>query len=60
MDCAFYREAISARIDGQEQALERDALDAHLASCQACRSWSDVAVVVTREPEWPRPSRCPT
>jgi predicted anti-sigma-YlaC factor YlaD len=48
MDCAFYREAISARIDGEGHGLEPDALHAHLASCLACRSWADQVAVVTR------------
>jgi predicted anti-sigma-YlaC factor YlaD len=48
VDCAFYRESISARIDGEEHGLEPDALDAHLASCRACRNWAEQASVVTR------------
>jgi predicted anti-sigma-YlaC factor YlaD len=48
MDCNAYREAISARIDGEDHGLEPRALDAHLATCGGCRSWADTAVVVTR------------
>jgi predicted anti-sigma-YlaC factor YlaD len=48
VDCVFYRECISARIDGEEQGLEADALDAHLASCRACRNWAEQATVLTR------------
>jgi predicted anti-sigma-YlaC factor YlaD len=48
MDCAFYRESISARLDGEEQGLEAQALDAHLAACCACRKWAEQAAVVTR------------
>jgi predicted anti-sigma-YlaC factor YlaD len=48
MDCAFYREAISARIDGEASRLESAALDAHLAACPSCREWADAASLVTR------------
>jgi predicted anti-sigma-YlaC factor YlaD len=48
MDCAFYREAISARIDGELGALESAALDGHLTGCGACRSWAEAATWVTR------------
>jgi predicted anti-sigma-YlaC factor YlaD len=48
MDCAFYREAISARIDGEDEALEGAALDAHLAVCPACTRWAASASLVTR------------
>jgi predicted anti-sigma-YlaC factor YlaD len=48
MDCPAYREAVSARIDGEETGLEGDALDAHLAGCPACRTWAETAIAVTR------------
>jgi predicted anti-sigma-YlaC factor YlaD len=48
MNCAFYREAVSARIDGEGHTLESAALDAHLAACPACRGWADSASLVTR------------
>ncbi|HLY83293.1 MAG TPA: zf-HC2 domain-containing protein [Acidimicrobiales bacterium] len=48
MDCTFYREAISARIDGEDDELESAALDAHLAGCPRCRSWAEAALLVTR------------
>ncbi len=48
MDCHAYREAISARIDGEIHDLEARALDAHLATCAGCAAWADAAVAVTR------------
>ncbi len=40
MDCTHIREALSARLDG-EDALSTDAslLDAHVAGCPACSTW---------------------
>jgi predicted anti-sigma-YlaC factor YlaD len=48
MDCTFYREAVSARIDGEDGGVEAAALDAHLAACRSCRQWAEAAVRVTR------------
>jgi predicted anti-sigma-YlaC factor YlaD len=48
MDCDTAREAISARIDGEDDGLADDALEAHLASCPACRGWEQRAHMVTR------------
>ena len=48
MDCTFYREVISARIDGEADGWESTALDAHLAGCPACRRWAEQAVLITR------------
>ncbi|HEY2302300.1 MAG TPA: zf-HC2 domain-containing protein [Acidimicrobiales bacterium] len=48
MDCAFYRLAISARIDGEDSGLESAAVDGHLAGCPACRDWAEAASRVTR------------
>lgn len=48
MKCDAYREAISARIDGEDVGLEPPAIDAHLATCAACRAWADAAIGVTR------------
>jgi predicted anti-sigma-YlaC factor YlaD len=47
MDCTHLREALSARLDG-EDALPSDAedLDAHVAGCSACARWlADVTAV---------------
>jgi predicted anti-sigma-YlaC factor YlaD len=48
MECDRAREAISARIDGEDPGLPANALDAHLAGCAACRSWRQAAHTVTR------------
>ncbi|MGH3548728.1 MAG: zf-HC2 domain-containing protein, partial [Pseudonocardiaceae bacterium] len=48
MDCTQCREAVSARLDGEETAAERDTVDAHLASCAACRWFGDEAARVTK------------
>ena len=48
MDCAQCREALSARLDGEESEAERSAIDAHLATCAACRRFADDAARITR------------
>ena len=42
------REAISARIDGEDPGIPKEAIEAHLAGCQACRDWSIAVVRLTR------------
>ena len=48
MECDRAREAISARIDGEDSGVPDGALDAHLAGCEACRGWQQRAHVMTR------------
>ena len=48
MQCTTYREAISARLDGEPLGMPEHDLDAHLAGCPGCASWADAAAVVTR------------
>jgi predicted anti-sigma-YlaC factor YlaD len=48
MECDMAREAISARIDGEDPGLPQDAVEAHLADCAACRGWQQRAHAVTR------------
>lgn len=48
MSCGRFREAISARLDGEPLGLSAAALDAHLASCSDCARWADAAAAVTR------------
>jgi predicted anti-sigma-YlaC factor YlaD len=48
MQCTTYREAISARLDGESLGLPERDLDAHLAGCPACAAWADDAAAVTR------------
>jgi predicted anti-sigma-YlaC factor YlaD len=46
--CEEFREALSARLDGEDDPAERAPTDAHLAGCAACRQWFDAAAKVTR------------
>ena len=48
MECDRAREAISARIDGEDPGVRDGALDAHLADCDACRAWQQRAHMLTR------------
>ena len=48
MQCDRLREAISARIDGEDPGLPDGALDAHLGLCAGCRGWQQRAHAVTR------------
>ncbi|GAA2578742.1 zf-HC2 domain-containing protein [Dactylosporangium fulvum] len=48
MECERYREALSARLDGEDEPIEPGLVDAHLAGCAACRQWERDAQAVTR------------
>jgi predicted anti-sigma-YlaC factor YlaD len=48
MSCVPFREAISARLDGEPPGMPASALDEHLAACAACRDWAGQAADVTR------------
>jgi predicted anti-sigma-YlaC factor YlaD len=48
MECDRVREAVSARIDGEESGVPDIALAAHLSGCAACRAWEQRAHAVTR------------
>jgi predicted anti-sigma-YlaC factor YlaD len=48
MECDRTREAISARIDGEDPGVPDGALEAHLIGCEACRGWQQRAHVMTR------------
>ena len=48
MRCDSYREAVSARLDGEPLGMPAETLDAHLAGCPGCAAWADGAAVVTR------------
>src|SRR5215475_4202051 len=50
MNCQDCREALSARLDGEDRAGsgEQIAADAHVESCADCQSWYDQAANVTR------------
>jgi predicted anti-sigma-YlaC factor YlaD len=46
--CEQYREALSARLDGEDHPAERAAADRHLAGCVECRIWLDRATALNR------------
>lgn len=48
MGCERYREALSARLDGEDEGLAAADVDRHLARCAECRAWLDTAAMVTR------------
>jgi predicted anti-sigma-YlaC factor YlaD len=48
MECDRAREAISARIDGEDPGVPDGALQAHLDGCASCRDWQQRAHVMTR------------
>jgi predicted anti-sigma-YlaC factor YlaD len=48
MQCTPYREALSARLDGESSGLTSGELDAHLAGCAPCTSWARQAESATR------------
>jgi predicted anti-sigma-YlaC factor YlaD len=48
MECDTAREALSARIDGEDPGVPGGALETHLARCEACRGWQQRAHVMTR------------
>jgi predicted anti-sigma-YlaC factor YlaD len=46
--CARCREALSARLDGQDDPGERAEVDAHLGDCDECRWWLEQATALNR------------
>ncbi|HJT02677.1 MAG TPA: zf-HC2 domain-containing protein [Pseudonocardiaceae bacterium] len=48
MDCTQCKEALSARLDGEDSEAERDAVDEHVAICPGCHRFADDAARVTR------------
>jgi predicted anti-sigma-YlaC factor YlaD len=48
MQCPAFREAISARLDGEPLGLAAADLDRHLAACPACASWANAASALSR------------
>ncbi|MCU1667668.1 MAG: conserved rane protein of unknown function [Blastococcus sp.] len=48
MHCPLFREAISARLDGEPLGMSPRALDDHLVDCAACAAWADAAARATR------------
>ena len=41
--CERYREALSARIDGEDPGVAGPLIDAHLDACAECRAWASAA-----------------
>ncbi|OZM81402.1 zf-HC2 domain-containing protein [Pseudonocardia sp. MH-G8] len=48
MRCEECRDAISARMDGEDAGVDGDAIERHLAGCARCRGFADRAARVTR------------
>ncbi len=48
VNCAQCREAVSARLDGEDEPGERAVVDAHLDTCLPCRVFLDRAAHITR------------
>ncbi len=48
MPCHPFRDAISARLDGEPLGMPARALEDHLDSCAGCAAWADRAAGVTR------------
>jgi hypothetical protein len=48
VDCTHCREALSARLDGEDSATDSGAVEAHLLTCPACRQFSDDAARITK------------
>lgn len=48
MHCDRFREAASARLDGEPIGMSASALDHHLASCSDCARWAEQATRLTR------------
>lgn len=48
MDCTQCKEALSARLDGEDSEAQRGAVDEHVATCPGCRRFADDAARVTR------------
>lgn len=48
VDCRACRDALSARLDGEDQPAERAATDAHLTGCPDCRRWYQHAADLNR------------
>jgi predicted anti-sigma-YlaC factor YlaD len=48
MECATCREAVSARLDEEDEPAPAAETDAHLTGCAACREWQAAAIVSSR------------
>lgn len=48
MPCDTFREALSARLDGEASSLDENAVEDHLGSCRACTAWSEELATLHR------------
>jgi predicted anti-sigma-YlaC factor YlaD len=49
VDCEDFREALSARLDDEEDADDaRQPIDTHLEHCEDCAAWYDTAALISR------------
>ncbi|GAB3470050.1 zf-HC2 domain-containing protein [Actinophytocola sediminis] len=48
MECANCREALSARIDGEDEPVPATSTDEHLRDCADCQQWYDRAIDLSR------------
>jgi copper transport protein len=48
MECDTVREALSARLDGEDTGLPEGPVDHHLEGCRACRAWSEELATLPR------------
>jgi predicted anti-sigma-YlaC factor YlaD len=59
MRCSRFREALSARLDGEDPAVPETRIDGHLATCPDCRRWAAAAGLLAALLEEGRPGRTP-
>jgi RNA polymerase sigma-70 factor, ECF subfamily len=59
MRCEVAREALSARMDGEQPQVLAQQVDAHLESCRRCRAWLISAAAQTRRLTWADPGQGP-
>jgi predicted anti-sigma-YlaC factor YlaD len=48
VDCSTCREALSARLDGEDEGVPTDQVDAHLETCASCQEWHEASTALTR------------
>ncbi|ANZ42552.1 hypothetical protein BBK82_07230 [Lentzea guizhouensis] len=48
MECSTYREALSARLDGEDEGVPTGQVDTHLETCVSCQEWHETATALTR------------
>jgi predicted anti-sigma-YlaC factor YlaD len=48
VDCSLCREALSARLDGEDEPAPAARVDEHVRTCADCQAWHDEVVALTR------------